>query len=221
MDQISPQSAHWWQCQLEERIKRLIKAVNVLVYTKSKAAKDSVAVMLDDVEESLCRAQASSSAQQAVTPNTISEDSLSEVEGVAKAVDQWLFAETHQLLAHARRLVDAPIKPHRQVGNVIQMRRNYSDLADAEFERLLAASDVPVLCASGTGGSGSQFVDMSNGCPYGPDEGRSFDDPNDDPNGNPNGNPNGKANRPVVKLKLVYSDRESASSSHFSPKNDS
>jgi vacuolar-type H+-ATPase subunit B/Vma2 len=59
-----------------------------------------------------------------------------------------MIIEAHTLLTQARLLINKHSGLRFNDLNVVEMRQNQADLADAAFERMLAASDVPCLYSS-------------------------------------------------------------------------
>ncbi|MGB5326321.1 MAG: hypothetical protein WBN40_12980 [Pseudomonadales bacterium] len=124
--------------QLESALQRLVRSVNTLVYTRNPVALAVTAQQCDRVEQLLDEMQALDAGQQASGGGRYRH-----------ALEALLFTEAENLLAEARRLVSAPLKPLRRGDNVIVLKPDYADLADAAFERMLASSDIPQLL-SGT-----------------------------------------------------------------------
>lgn len=117
--------------QLEASLKKLVKAVNRLGYTRNPQALSSAAKHCEQVEQML----------------KSYEQTLLEADAVTD-IDSLLLVEAHQMLAEARRLLRAPLEPVVREGNIIELKPNYSDLTDAAFERMLASSDIPTLLSS-------------------------------------------------------------------------
>jgi hypothetical protein len=114
--------------RLEASLKKLVKSINRLGYTRNPRAMSTAAEHCHAVEHQL---------------RQLDEQGANNV-----AVDDWLAVEAHQMLAEARRLLQAPLQPSSTEGNVITLKPDYKDLTDAAFERMLASSDIPRLLSS-------------------------------------------------------------------------
>jgi len=128
----------WLREQLEASIKRLVRTVNTLVYTRNPVAVAVAAQQCDQLQQLLQDFQQRLPAAH------------------AGAVDELLLVETHQMLAEARRLVSAPLRPVWREDNVVELQPDYGDLTDAAFERMLASSDIPQLLRGDEPGSGPE-----------------------------------------------------------------
>ena len=131
---ICVDDSHWLREQLEASIKRLVRTVNTLVYTRNPVAIAVAAQQCDQVQHMVYEFQKNL-------------EHTSAIAGVC-AVDELLLVETHQLLADARRLVSVPLRPVWRDDNVVELQPDYGDLTDAAFERMLASSDIPQLLSS-------------------------------------------------------------------------
>ncbi|NNL56224.1 MAG: hypothetical protein HKO71_00600 [Pseudomonadales bacterium] len=132
---------YWLREQLEASIKRLVRTVNTLVYTRNPVAVAVAAQQCDQLQHILQEFQARQ--QSSLAANC--------------AVDELLLVETHQLLAEARRLVSVPLRPVWREDNVVELQPDYGDLTDAAFERMLASSDIPqLLCGDDPAGGNAQ-----------------------------------------------------------------
>lgn len=129
MDELIVSSSQRLRTQLERQLQKLVRAVAVLGYCRHRGAVDAVGESVQEVEWALHQLQLSANLAE-------------------QSIDESSVIETHMLLDQARKLIGAQAMPRFADANVVEMRGNYSDLADAEFERMLAASDVPVLYAN-------------------------------------------------------------------------
>jgi len=129
MDELIVSSSQRLRTQLERQLQKLVRAVAVLGYCRHRGAVDAVGESVQEVEWALHQLQLSANLAE-------------------QFIDESSVIETHTLLDQARKLIGAQAMPRFADANVVEMRGNYSDLADAEFERMLAASDVPVLYAN-------------------------------------------------------------------------
>ena len=139
MDKLVTQSDQWHRSQLLRQLKRLVRAVAVLGYCRHSDAIDAVAESITDVEQTLKTLSAS--------PLTLTEY-LNQLETPIQSDNQRLLIEAHTLLMQARSLINKGNERRFKALNVVEMRRDQADLADAAFERMLAASDVPSLYSS-------------------------------------------------------------------------
>jgi len=115
--------------RLESSLKKLVKSINRLGYTRNPRAMSAAAKHCEALEQQLRQ--------------------LDERAGDKNALlDDWLAVEAHQMLAEARRLLQAPLQPSSVDGNVVTLKPDYKDLTDAAFERMLASSDIPRLLSS-------------------------------------------------------------------------
>lgn len=142
--------SHWLREQLQASIKRLVRTVNTLVYTRNPVAVAVAAQQCDQLQHILQDFQ----------------QKLGRSHAAACGVDELLLVETHQLLAEARRLVSAPLKPVWRSDNVIELQPDYGDLTDAAFERMLASSDIPQLLTSSEAGGANIEYGGANGDEY-------------------------------------------------------
>ena len=129
MDELIVSSSQRLRTQLERQLQKLVRAVAVLGYCRHRGAVDAVGESVQEVEWALHQLQLSANLAE-------------------QSIDESSVIEIHMLLDQARKLIGAQAMPRFADANVVEMRGNYSDLADAEFERMLAASDVPVLYAN-------------------------------------------------------------------------
>ncbi len=129
MDELIVSSSQRLRTQLERQLQKLVRAVAVLGYCRHRGAVDAVGESVQEVEWALHQLQLSANLAE-------------------QSIDESSVIETHMLLDQARKLIGAQAMPRFADANVVEMRGNYSDLADAEFERMLAASDVAVLYAN-------------------------------------------------------------------------
>lgn len=129
MDELIVSSSQRLRTQLARQLQKLVRAVAVLGYCRHRGAVDAVGESVQEVEWALHQLQLSANLAE-------------------QSIDESSVIETHMLLDQARKLIGAQAMPRFADANVVEMRGNYSDLADAEFERMLAASDVPVLYAN-------------------------------------------------------------------------
>ncbi|MDG2035436.1 MAG: hypothetical protein P8J42_02350, partial [Pseudomonadales bacterium] len=74
-------------------------------------------------------------------------DYLQQIESSSQSESQRLLIEAHTLLSQARSLINMR-KTRFDDLNVVEMRGNHADLADAAFERMLAASDTASIYSS-------------------------------------------------------------------------
>ncbi len=107
--------------QLEQHLQQLVQALSALNFTQGEVARSNASRALLGTEQSLAALQRAAD---------------------IGAQEELLIVEAHGLLAQARQRI-AQVTPRRREGNVVEMRSLQGDLADAEFERLLAASDTP------------------------------------------------------------------------------
>lgn len=135
MDDSITQSSHWWRSQLERQLQKLVRAISVLGYCRHSGAIDAVSESVQEVEHVL-------------------EQTLVQQQDAEQVIDERTMIETHVMLAQARKVIGLNTKARFADANVVELRdanqinARYSDLADAEFERMLAASDVPNLYSS-------------------------------------------------------------------------
>lgn len=126
MDSPFTQTSDSGRGQLERQLQKLVRATAVLGYCRHRGAIDAVSESILEVELVL--------------------DQLHEQ--AADEIDERTLIETQLLLTQARKVTGRRMQPRYADANVVEMRGNYSDLADAEFERMLAASDIPILYSS-------------------------------------------------------------------------
>ncbi len=126
------ETASCLRAALERQLQKLVRSVAVLGYCRHSGAVDAVGETIQEVEMALHQFQQQDQQQYQQQAE----------------VEERTVIETHLLLDQARKLIGAKAMPRFAGENVVEMRGNYSDLADAEFERMLAASDVPMLYAS-------------------------------------------------------------------------
>lgn len=135
MDDSITQSSHWWRSQLERQLQKLVRAISVLGYCRHSGAIEAVSESVQEVEHVL-------------------EQTLAQQQDAEQVIDERTMIETHVMLAQARKVIGLNAKARFADANVVELRdanqinARYSDLADAEFERMLAASDVPNLYSS-------------------------------------------------------------------------
>ena len=139
MDDTVTQADQWHRSQLSRQLQRLIRAVAVLGYCRHSGAVESVAESIAEVEQTLSSLSAS--------PSAISEY-LCQLETSTQSESQRLLIEAHTLVTQARSLINIRAKQRFKDPNIVEMRQGHADLADAAFERMLAASDVPSLYSS-------------------------------------------------------------------------
>lgn len=147
MDDTVTQADQWHRSQLSRQLQRLIRAVAVLGYCRHSGAIKALAESITEVEQTLSTLSAS--------PSAISEY-LYQLETSTQSESQRLLIEAHTLLTQARSLINVRAKQRFKDPNIVEMRHSQADLADAAFERMLAASDVPSLYSS-TAASESLF----------------------------------------------------------------
>jgi hypothetical protein len=121
----------WCFHQLESAVKKLIEKVCVISYTRSPEALADAARHCDQLEAVMtaCEFQL----QVHCASSQEHEEALS----------QLLMVEAAKLLGDARALIQVPLEPVYRDDNVIELQRNYTEITDAAFERLLASSDIP------------------------------------------------------------------------------
>lgn len=139
MDKLDTTADSWHRSQLSRQLKRLVRAVAVLGYCRRNDAIDTVAESITEVEQTLNRLS---------TSPAKGLDDLCQFETSSSLEQQRVFIEAHTLLTQARSLINVRAEQRFNDLNVIEMRRNQADLADAAFERMLVASDVPSLYSS-------------------------------------------------------------------------
>ena len=138
MDESVTQADHWHRSQLNRQLQRLVCAVAVLGYCRRSDAIDTVAESITEVEQTLTVLSAS--------PSSVT-DYLQQIESSSQSESQRLLIEAHTLLSQARSLINMR-KTRFDDLNVVEMRGNHADLADAAFERMLAASDTASIYSS-------------------------------------------------------------------------
>jgi hypothetical protein len=136
MDELVTQADQWHRSQLSRQLKRLVRAIAVLSYCGRDNAIDAVAESITEVDQTLIALSAS--------PSTVN-DYLQQLETSIQSESQRLIIEAHALLTQARLLINEYSSLRFNDLNVVEMRQNQADLADAAFERMLAASNVPCL----------------------------------------------------------------------------
>ncbi|MBT8150938.1 MAG: hypothetical protein KJO62_06010 [Gammaproteobacteria bacterium] len=166
--------AGWMLEQLEGALARLVRSVNTLIYTRNPVAMAVTAQQCDRVEQLLDELQSLYTSRQEAGGQAAAAANFQQ------SIQSLLFAEAEGLLAEARRLVAVPLKPLHRSDNVVVLKPDYADLADAAFERMLACSDIPELLAEDTDACDSW------------DEQLDF-------------NSESRSAKPAVALKLVYS----------------
>jgi len=159
MDEFVTQADQWHRNQLSHQLKRLVRAIAVLSYCGRDNAIDAVAESITEVDQTLIALSAS--------PSTVN-DYLQQLETSIQSECQRMIIEAHALLTQARLLINKHSSLRFNDLNVVEMRQNQADLADAAFERMLAASDVPCLYSSSVSdnfylSSASDF-DQNAGC---------------------------------------------------------
>ncbi len=119
----------WCLHQLESAVKKLTERVLVIAYTRNPQAMAAVARQCDELDAVLtaCEFQI----QQ------------HDREGYQAPLSSLLLLEAHRLLADARAMLALPPAADPRGDNVVALKRDYADLTDAAFERLLASSDIP------------------------------------------------------------------------------
>ena len=117
----------WWEYSLRSQMRKLIEAVSLFGYTGNERSAQAVDAAACSMERLLPRLHA------------LCEQDGNGI-GTAPELSMMLI-EAHQQIVHARQLIGSVLAP-RKAGNVVEMRRSHTDLTDAEFERLLAASDI-------------------------------------------------------------------------------
>ena len=135
--------------QLEQHLQQLVQALSALNFTQGEVARCNASNALVATEQSLAALHRA---------------------GDIGASEELLIVEAHALLAEARQRI-ARVTPRRREGNVVEMRSLQGDLADAEFERLLAASDAPWYgpdLASATSGHDAAQLPADNDTPVMP-----------------------------------------------------
>ena len=130
----------WWEYSLRSRMRKLIEAVSLFGYTRAEPAAQAVDKAAAAMEQLLPRL------------HELCNEAGNDLETSPEL--SLLLIEAHQQIAHARQLIGSVLAP-RQASNVVEVRRSHTDLTDAEFERLLAASDIDA------GGDASGFVDWA------------------------------------------------------------
>lgn len=126
MDSTFTHASDTIRTQLERQLQKLVRATAVLGYCRHSGAIDAVSESILEVEWVL--------------------DQINDL--ATSTIDERTLIETHLLLTQARKVTGRRMQPRFADANVVEMRGNYSDLADAEFERMLAASDIPSLYSS-------------------------------------------------------------------------
>ena len=116
-------------------MKRLVRTMNTLVYTRNPIAIAVGAQQCDQVDGI---AKQLERAYQSMDVHGLAA-------GQVGAADPLLLIDTYQMLAEARRLVSVPLRPVWRDDNVVDLQPDYGDLTDAAFERMLASSDIPQL----------------------------------------------------------------------------
>ncbi len=139
MDEFVTQADQWHRNQLSRQLKRLVRAIAVLGYCGRDNAIDAVAESITEVDQTLIALSAS--------PSTVN-DYLQQLETSIQSESQRMIIEAHALLTQARLLINKHSSLRFNDLNVVEMRQNQADLADAAFERMLAASHVPCLYSS-------------------------------------------------------------------------
>jgi len=139
MDEFVTQADQWHRNQLSRQLKRLVRAIAVLSYCGRDNAIDAVAESITEVDQTLIALSAS--------PSTVN-DYLQQLETSIQSECQRMIIEAHALLTQARLLINKHSSLRFNDLNVVEMRQNQADLADAAFERMLAASDVACLYSS-------------------------------------------------------------------------
>ena len=190
MDKLVTQADQWHRRQLSRQLKRLVRAVAVLGYCRRSDAIDAVAESITEVEQTLA---------------TLSESLLSvteylyQLETSTQSESQRLLIEAHTLLTQARSLINVCSQRRFKALNVVEMRRNQADLADAAFERMLAASDVPSLYSATAASERLCFGSNDSG------------QANKGLNGNSKTSSKRKNKRAATSLKLVVDNSDSQS----------
>jgi len=134
---VTADNVRWLNEQLISSLKRLVRTMNTLVYTRNPIAVAVGAQQCDRVDRI---AKQLERAYQLIGVHKLTAVRVS-------AADQALLVDTHQMLAEARRLVSVPLRPLCRDDNVVDLQPDYGDLTDAAFERMLASSDIPQLLA--------------------------------------------------------------------------
>ena len=132
MDELVTQADQWHRSQLSRQLKKLVRAIAVLSYCGRDNAVDAVAESITEVDQTLTALSAS--------PSSVTEY-LQQLETSTQSDNQRLLIEAHTLLTQARLLISKRAALRFNDLNVVEMRQNKADLADAAFERMLAASD--------------------------------------------------------------------------------
>ena len=134
---VTAHTVHRLHEQLGSSLKRLVRTMNTLVYTRNPIAIAVVAQQCDQVD--------------GIAKQLDRANQCMDVHGLASgqvgAADPLLLIDTYQMLAEARRLVSVPLRPVWRDDNVVDFQPDYGDLTDAAFERMLASSDIPQLLA--------------------------------------------------------------------------
>ena len=190
MDKSVTQSDQWHRSQLLRQLKSLVRAVAVLGYCRRSDAIDAVAESITDVEQTLKTLSAS--------PLTLTEY-LHQLETSTQSENQRLLIEAHTLLMQARSLINKGKERRFKALNVVEMRRDQADLADAAFERMLAASDVPSLYSATAASESLCFGSNDSG------------QANKGLNGNSKTSSKRKNKRAATSLKLVVDNSDSQS----------
>lgn len=132
---VSAHTVRWLHEQLGSSLKRLVRTMNTLVYTRNPIAVAVGAQQCDQVDGI---AKQLERAYQCMNVHGLAS-------GQVGAAEHLLLVDTHQMLAEARRLVSVPLRPVWSDDNVVDLQPDYGDLTDAAFERMLASSDIPQL----------------------------------------------------------------------------
>lgn len=189
MDESVTQADHWHRSQLNRQLQRLVRAVAVLGYCRRSDAIDTVAESITEVEQTLTVLNAS--------PTSVT-DYLQQIESSSQSESQRLLIEAHTLLSQARSLINMRTQTRFDDLNVVEMRGNHADLADAAFERMLAASDTASIYSSTVATEHLCFApDQANDTPD-----NSLEKPST----------NSKNKRITTKLKLVVNNSDSSDS---------
>lgn len=148
--------SNWEQC-LKDQLEELIHAVTAFEFARNDAIIERVECAQQRVDTHL---------HSFIGSQLVAECDEASSEQISLEL---LVVEAHQLLARSRTLL-APYRRPRLVardGLTIEQRHTHADLTDAEFERLLAASDIPVFgvggyCAGGFEGSDHRWESPSD-----------------------------------------------------------
>ena len=134
-----------WESRVKCCVEELVHALTAFEYARNDAIIARVDAAVNSLSDFLYAYDAEASSSRG----------LGNVESIDVACLELLVIEGHDLVARARKLL-APYRRPRLAaagGTAIDLRDKQCDLTDAEFERLLAASDIPVLggnhCALG------------------------------------------------------------------------